>query len=224
MATPLLHLPYFEGEAWWCSQGNNETCSECTHRPGSTIRYAWDFNWGNGNDDFGRAVAAPAGGEITVARWESSGWGNCVEIKYGEDSYGWLAHLEKIFVRKGEHVKASQIIGLCGNSGTSSAHIHYHTSESSRGSSVPSSFIRWGNPPGGNSSTTYPSQNSQLFNEAYNRNGGHGRMGPAIDGIHWYYDFNRQGQDCYIQRYDRGSFGPCAIVYDALGGAHSAYV
>ncbi|GEM_PF-1879822 len=214
---PDLHLPFFEGEEWWCSQGNNQGP---THT--GSLRYAWDFNWGSGSDDLGKPVAAPAPGRISFAGWKGGGWGNVVIIDYdgGSDAFGRLAHLDTVLVSTGEHVTASQIVGLCGGSGGWSPHIHYQTEDSS-GWSIPSDFEECGVPVTGG---TYVSQNSQLFCDAFNRNGGANNLGSPQNGIHWYYEYtpHMTAPSCYVQDYNGGDYGWCALVYDALGGAHRA--
>ncbi len=216
---PSLYLPFFEGETWWCAQGNNQGP---THT--GSLRYSWDFNWGSGSDDLGKPVAAPANGVVIFADWKNGGWGNVVIIDYdeGDNAFGRLAHLDTILVSVGEHVRASQIIGLCGGSGGYSPHIHYQT-EDNTGYSIPSSFTECGVPVTGGD---YLSQNSGLFAEAFNRNGGADNLGQPQNSIHWYYDYEPQMTypTCFVQDYNGGDFGWCGITYDALGGAHRAYV
>ncbi len=214
---PLLHLPFFEGEEWWCAQGNNQGP---THR--GSYAYAWDFNWGSGYDDEGKPVCAPADGTIVYADWHGV-LGNVVIIDYdNSDAYGMLAHLKMILVNRGEPVRASQVVGWCGGTGGWSPHLHYQT-QNAQWHSIPSHFEECGVPVTGGS---YLSQNSQLFADAYDRQGGESYLGRPQNDIHWYYAYEPQTEElnCYIQDYNGGAFGPCAIVYDSLGGAHRAVV
>ncbi len=58
-----------------------------------------------------------------------SGLGNAVFIRHAEHEVSVLAHLKQgsIRVEADDHVKAGQVLGLCGNSGNSSEpHLHYH--------------------------------------------------------------------------------------------------
>ena len=152
-AVPELKLPFRGGETWWCSQGNytdsanymgwfnNETFEACTegddncsyqwsyptHRINSSMQYAWDFNFGAGNDDLGKAVLAPAKGTIVYAQDSNSGWGNVVIIDYGDSSYGKIAHLSKIVVTVGQKIAQGEVIGYCGGTGGWPSHIHYQT-------------------------------------------------------------------------------------------------
>jgi hypothetical protein len=55
--------------------------------------------------------------------------GNFVVIKHADKEFSFLAHLRKdsILVKKGDFVRAGQVIGLCGNSGHSTEpHLHFH--------------------------------------------------------------------------------------------------
>jgi murein DD-endopeptidase MepM/ murein hydrolase activator NlpD len=55
--------------------------------------------------------------------------GNGVVIDHGNGEFSLLAHMQpkSLRVKTGDKVKASQVIGLVGNSGnTSEPHIHYH--------------------------------------------------------------------------------------------------
>ncbi|MFC1618135.1 peptidoglycan DD-metalloendopeptidase family protein [Patescibacteria group bacterium] len=216
---PALHLPFFEGETWSCDQGNGGSYSHT-----GSLYYAWDFNWGSGSDDLGKPVAAPADGVVTFASWKGGGWGNVVTIDYdgGDDAFGRLAHFDTILVSVGEHVRASQVIGLCGGSGGYSPHIHYQT-EDHTGNSFPSSFIECGVPVAGGH---YLSQNSQVYADAFNRNGGADNMGQPQNSIHWYYAYEPQMTypTCFVQDFNGGNFGWSGIVYDGLSGAHRAYV
>jgi murein DD-endopeptidase MepM/ murein hydrolase activator NlpD len=73
----------------------------------------------------GDPVHATANGKVIFAHVKG-GYGNCIIIKHDfgyETLYG---HLSKIKVKKGQEVKAGEIIGELGNSGRSTGpHIHY---------------------------------------------------------------------------------------------------
>jgi len=89
---------------------------------------------------FGREVLAPAEGVVTDviegvrdnlpgSMIPYSGLGNAVFIRHRENEISVLAHFKQgsIRVKPGETVKKGQLLGLCGNSGSSSEpHLHYH--------------------------------------------------------------------------------------------------
>lgn len=121
-AVPNLRLPFQGGEKWRCDQGNSTDPSNFvngketnqTHLSTNSMSYAWDFNFGSGDDDSGKPVVAPASGTIVYAKNSDSDWGNVVIINYGDDIYGKVAHLERIDVNKGDSVAQGQQIGTCG--------------------------------------------------------------------------------------------------------------
>lgn len=139
LAQSTRRLPYTAGETWWVSQGwgqGNHT---------GALYYAWDFNWGSGNDDLGKPVLAPAAGFVVYVYSSggyNGGWGNTVIIDYGDGSYGKTAHLQNVYVSVDQYVLRGETIGTCGNTGTTSAHIHYQTQNSAdiNGQSIASSF------------------------------------------------------------------------------------
>jgi hypothetical protein len=89
---------------------------------------------------FGKEVMAPAGGVVTEAidgvrdnppflANEYSAVGNCVIIQHSDSEFSVLAHLKNgsVRVKAGDKVTRGEIIGLCGNSGSSTEpHLHYH--------------------------------------------------------------------------------------------------
>ncbi len=117
-------------------------------------RFAFDFigvgpdgktykGEGKTNEDFyifGREILAPGDGVVTDviegvrdnvpgSMNPYSALGNAVFIRHKEHEVSILAHLKlgSVKVKASDHVKAGQVIGLCGNSGNSSeAHLHYH--------------------------------------------------------------------------------------------------
>lgn len=75
--------------------------------------------------------------------------GNHVVIDFGNNEYGFLAHLRQGSVRvaKGDTVTAGREIGLCANSGnTSEPHLHFHIQTSPRlgqGKGLPAQFTNY---------------------------------------------------------------------------------
>ena len=80
--------------------------------------------------DFAAAVGTPiyatGDGIVSVAAYNSGGYGNEIEINHGFSYETKYAHLSKIKVKVGQRVKRGEIIGLMGNTGKSTApHLHY---------------------------------------------------------------------------------------------------
>ena len=88
-----------------------------------------DFNWGPlRNSDLGQPVVAPASGSIVYVspRGTNGGLGNYV-VLYHPAFRAWTRylHLEEVAVRAGQQVKQGQMLGLLGDEGTTSAHLHF---------------------------------------------------------------------------------------------------
>lgn len=149
--TSVLRLP-FEGQ--WFTLWGGETATQNQHVVGHrSQRFACDFvvhgpdgksykNEGKKNEDFyafGRKVLAPAAGTvvdiISGIRDNKPGqpnpyylMGNAVIILHRPGEYSFIGHLKfgSIAVKRGDKVKAGQLIGLCGNSGAiTEPQIHY---------------------------------------------------------------------------------------------------
>jgi murein DD-endopeptidase MepM/ murein hydrolase activator NlpD len=74
---------------------------------------------------FGSPIQAPAEGLVISCGWQQ-GYGNCVEISHGGGLVTRYAHLSKVLVKPGQHVKRWQRLGLVGNSGRATgSHLHY---------------------------------------------------------------------------------------------------
>ncbi len=78
--------------------------------------------------DFGGHVGTPihaiADGKVIFAGW-IRGYGKVVKIAHGNGLISLYAHQSKIYVKKGQKVKAYQVIGALGNTGLSTGpHLH----------------------------------------------------------------------------------------------------
>lgn len=75
--------------------------------------------------DMGTQVFATADGVVSFAD-KKSGYGNCIDIDHGYNYETRYAHLSKILVPAGKHVKRGELIGLVGSTGKSTGpHLHY---------------------------------------------------------------------------------------------------
>jgi len=73
----------------------------------------------------GSKVISPANGLVVFTGWKR-GYGRVIVIKHARGFKTKYAHLRKILVKKGQHVKKGAKIGLVGNSGrTTGSHLHY---------------------------------------------------------------------------------------------------
>lgn len=92
---------------------------------------------------FGKEVIAPADARIILVinnvidlnpadQKRGSGIGNAVGFDFGNGEFGLLCHFKfgSITVKEGDTVKQGEVLGLCGNSGSSSQpHIHFNLQE-----------------------------------------------------------------------------------------------
>lgn len=85
------------------------------------MHYGQDFAVPYGTD-----VYATGDGTIIESGWNSGGFGNYIMIDHGYGLQSTYGHLSQIKVSKGMNVKRGDLIGLSGNTGTSSGpHLHY---------------------------------------------------------------------------------------------------
>jgi hypothetical protein len=71
-------------------------------------------------------VTAAGSGKVIAAGWDSSGFGNRVEIDQGNGVVTLYGHLDKLSVKVGDAVSAGQQIGLSGDTGNSTGpHLHF---------------------------------------------------------------------------------------------------
>ncbi|HBC78128.1 MAG TPA: peptidase M23 [Bacteroidales bacterium] len=84
--------------------------------------------WHHGQDfstPYGTNVYATGSGKVIEAGW-NSGFGNCIVIDHGYGYRSTYGHLSNIKVTTGLNVKRGDLIGLSGNTGTSTGpHLHY---------------------------------------------------------------------------------------------------
>ena len=94
----------------------------------------------------GSRISAQAGGKVMTATYQKNGYGNVVEIDHGNGFSSKYAHLNKIYVKKGDVVKFNQAIGEVGHTGRATGnHLHYEVLY--RGINVnPLTFVRLKNP------------------------------------------------------------------------------
>lgn len=74
----------------------------------------------------GTKIQATGDGVIEQVEEKSTGYGLNVMINHGHDYETRYAHMAKILVKKGQKVKKGEVIGLIGDTGSSTApHLHY---------------------------------------------------------------------------------------------------
>lgn len=92
-----------------------------------------DLNSGKtGNSDLGKDIKPMSDGEVVFVKNAGIGWGNIMVIYHpeisriiGEEIFTRCAHFSKVFVQVGQKVTMSDVVALCGKSGTGSPHCHW---------------------------------------------------------------------------------------------------
>ena len=73
----------------------------------------------------GTKIYATGDGVVSLARFER-GYGKCVFLDHGYNFETVYAHMSMILVKPGQKIKRGEVIGLVGNTGTSTGpHLHY---------------------------------------------------------------------------------------------------
>lgn len=71
-------------------------------------------------------VVASDGGTVVYAGWDSTGYGNRVDIDHGNGYLTRYAHLSNIYITEGQRVSRGQSIGQMGSTGRSTGpHLHF---------------------------------------------------------------------------------------------------
>ena len=74
----------------------------------------------------GTSVRTTADGVVVQAEMVSGGYGRLIIVDHGNGIQTYYAHLSRIMVRVGQEVRRSEVIGLVGTSGrTTAPHLHY---------------------------------------------------------------------------------------------------
>ena len=74
----------------------------------------------------GTGVAAAGGGCVSIAGYDSGGYGNLIVIDHAAGMASWYAHLDRIRVRPGQCVGVGAIIGTVGATGHATGpHLHF---------------------------------------------------------------------------------------------------
>lgn len=77
-------------------------------------------------NDMGTPIVATADGVVTVAGWNSGGYGNMVDIDHGNGIMTRYGHASAVVVYPGQYVRKGQLIAYMGSTGFSTGpHVHY---------------------------------------------------------------------------------------------------
>lgn len=149
-------LPYEDGKAYLCTQGNHGSVSH-----NGNMAYAFDFGMPEGSH-----VCAARGGKVTAIKEDLTGGGltaeyrgkaNYVKIDHGDGTVASYLHLKKdgALVEVGQQVESGDVIGLSGATGyVTGPHLHFQVEKG--GKTIEIKFVEAGIPVEGKS---YTSQN-----------------------------------------------------------------
>ncbi|NQU37241.1 MAG: M23 family metallopeptidase [Actinobacteria bacterium] len=88
----------------------------------------WSSGYHTGLDlatNSGRAIRAATAGRVISADYEGA-YGNIVKIRIAPKTEIWMAHMDRVKVKRGDQVTAGQVVGTVGMTGnTSGPHCHF---------------------------------------------------------------------------------------------------
>ena len=99
-----------------------------------TVSSPFGLRWGGSDfhpgidiaNDIGTPIRATADGVVSVAGWNSGGYGNMVDIDHGNGIMTRYGHASYVVVTPGQYVRRGQIIAYMGSTGYSTGpHLHY---------------------------------------------------------------------------------------------------
>ena len=134
-------LPYPPGRSFVVGQGN---CTDGSHSPSSLVRFAYDFLM-----PIGTFVVAARDGTVLLVEerftdgTRRDGEENYVNVTHDDGTIAAYVHLTRggALVEVGERVSRGQVIGLSGDTGSSSEpHLHFHVQACSGCPTVPVTF------------------------------------------------------------------------------------
>lgn len=70
-------------------------------------------------------VYAPFDCVVVSALFTPSNYGNRIYLKYPDNYHSIHAHLSRIFVTNGQEIKKGQLIGIMGDTGVGTKHLHF---------------------------------------------------------------------------------------------------
>jgi murein DD-endopeptidase MepM/ murein hydrolase activator NlpD len=108
--------------------------------------YGW--RWGKlhrGIDiasDIGTPIYAAADGVVEYAGWNSSGYGNMIEIRHSDGSMTRYAHADRLLAAKGTQVEQGEVIAEMGATGFSTGpHLHFEVHLPGKGTVNPLAYL-----------------------------------------------------------------------------------
>ncbi|RJO59807.1 hypothetical protein C4546_00355, partial [Candidatus Parcubacteria bacterium] len=200
----------------------------------------WDFNL-SVPDDQGQNVYAIADGTVVldaghVVNGIANYWGVLV-VEHninGQNFYSQYGHVKEIYVSNGQQVKKGNRIAKVGNVGSGAYHLHWEIRADNH--PAPTSQGYWSTTLQTLSNVTSWYRNPErmvvrLDIDAERVAQGEGNYGSLVQDNDWFiplnddapYNGDNTPKTCYVQKWSGGAFGPCGVIFDALGGTRTAY-
>lgn len=135
-------LPFRVGQEFLVSQGN---CSDGSHAHGTLVQYAYDFLM-----PIGTPIVASRDGIVLLVEESftdgnrTPGQENYINITHFDGTIAGYVHLTRngAFVAVGDTVKKGDVIGLSGDTGSSSEpHLHFHVQQCLGCATIPVTFL-----------------------------------------------------------------------------------
>ena len=94
----------------------------------------------------GTQIYAPANGVVVIARnYDPGGYGKMIVIAHNFGFKTLFAHLSNVFIKEGDIISKGTLLGLSGNTGTSTGpHLHYEVKFAEKYTN-PIDFVYWNN-------------------------------------------------------------------------------
>ena len=114
-------ITLLDEDSSWCFPVNQRIVSKFGYRGANHFHKGLDIHL-----KVGQAVKALFKGKVRYAQFNKGGYGNLVIIRHNNGTETYYAHLSKLNVSPNDIVNAGDIIGLGGNTGSSSGpHLHF---------------------------------------------------------------------------------------------------
>ncbi|MFA6587587.1 MAG: FG-GAP-like repeat-containing protein [Patescibacteria group bacterium] len=230
-------LPIFGNHARGASAGWKFTEYACGYPNGCVYHPGWDFNLSNPNDAHQNVYAIADGTVVSAAPHYPTTWGSVI-IEHninGQHFYSQYGHCEEVFVIANQQVHKGNRIAKVGDIGAQGAyHLHWEIRTTSHEN--PALLDYWTDNLKNQATVESWYRNPErmivrLDIDAERQSQGEGNYGSLVQDNDWFIPLNADApyngdntpKTCYVQRWSGGTFGPCGVIYDALGGTRTAY-
>ena len=126
----------------------------------------------------------------------NASYGNCIKLRHDDGYYTLYAHMEKVYVKKGDYVKQGQQIGYMGNTGRSfGAHLHFEVREPNENRINPEPYLHKDLPNMSGYQTYDNVKNKWLPLVQFSQNDYAGNIGNGVSALRIYEDIEYMVHD-----------------------------